>query len=67
MVFGPSKHSGAGIPMDPILLKSDLFPTYHLASVLDDHGMGITHVLRGEVRTFQFCRWGTFFLIPFIL
>lgn len=33
---------------DPILLKSDLFPTYHLASVVDDHEMGITHVLRGE-------------------
>jgi len=54
MVFGPIKHSNAGIPTDPILLKSDLFPTYHLASVIDDHEMGITHVLRGEVRTF-FC------------
>jgi glutamyl-tRNA synthetase len=51
MVMGPIKHSSAGIPTDPILLKSDLFPTYHLASVVDDHEMGITHVLRGEVRT----------------
>ena len=33
-----------------VLLKSDGFPTYHLASVVDDHLMGITHVLRGEVR-----------------
>ncbi|CED82450.1 amidophosphoribosyltransferase [Phaffia rhodozyma] len=33
---------------DTILLKSDGFPTYHLASVVDDHFMGITHVLRGE-------------------
>lgn len=33
---------------DFILLKSDGFPTYHLASVVDDHAMGITHVLRGE-------------------
>ncbi|KAJ9478855.1 Glutamate--tRNA ligase, mitochondrial [Pseudozyma hubeiensis] len=33
---------------DPILLKSNLWPTYHLASVVDDHLMGITHVLRGE-------------------
>lgn len=32
-----------------VLLKSDGFPTYHLASVVDDHLMGITHVLRGEV------------------
>ena len=33
---------------DQILLKSDGFPTYHLASVVDDHLMGITHVIRGE-------------------
>ena len=31
-----------------ILLKSDGFPTYHLANVVDDHLMGITHVIRGE-------------------
>lgn len=31
-----------------ILLKSDGMPTYHLANVVDDHLMGITHVLRGE-------------------
>lgn len=33
---------------DKILLKSDGFPTYHLASVVDDHLMGITHVIRAE-------------------
>jgi glutamyl-tRNA synthetase len=33
---------------DMVLLKSDGFPTYHLASVVDDHHMGITHVLRGD-------------------
>ncbi|CDU24224.1 related to glutamyl-tRNA synthetase [Sporisorium scitamineum] len=33
---------------DPILLKSNGWPTYHLANVVDDHTMGITHVLRGE-------------------
>ena len=33
---------------DTILLKSDSFPTYHLANVVDDHLMGITHVIRGE-------------------
>lgn len=34
---------------DPILLKSDGFPTYHLANVVDDHLMDITHVVRGAV------------------
>lgn len=33
---------------DQILLKSDGWPTYHLANVVDDHLMGITHVIRGE-------------------
>jgi glutamyl-tRNA synthetase len=33
---------------DFVLLKSDGFPTYHLASVVDDHAMKITHVLRAE-------------------
>ncbi|MCL2039503.1 MAG: glutamate--tRNA ligase [Bacteroidetes bacterium] len=33
---------------DQILLKSDGFPTYHLANVIDDHLMGITHIIRGE-------------------
>ncbi|MDR2494108.1 MAG: glutamate--tRNA ligase [Spirochaetaceae bacterium] len=33
---------------DPVLLKSDRFPTYHLANVVDDHFMGITHVLRAQ-------------------
>lgn len=31
---------------DPVLLKSDGLPTYHLANVVDDHHMGITHVCR---------------------
>jgi hypothetical protein len=35
---------------DPILLKSDGHPTYHLANVVDDHCMKITHVIRGTVR-----------------
>ncbi len=33
---------------DQILIKSDGFPTYHLANVIDDHYMQITHVIRGE-------------------
>ena len=33
---------------DQVLLKSDGFPTYHLAVVVDDHLMKISHVLRGD-------------------
>ena len=33
---------------DQVLLKSDGFPTYHLAVVVDDHEMGITQIFRGE-------------------
>jgi glutamyl-tRNA synthetase len=33
---------------DQVLLKSDGFPTYHLANVVDDRLMGISHVIRGE-------------------
>ena len=33
---------------DQVLLKSDGMPTYHLANVVDDHTMAITHVIRGE-------------------
>ncbi|KAL4399827.1 Glutamate--tRNA ligase mitochondrial [Malassezia pachydermatis] len=38
----------AGVTDDPIIVKSDGWPTYHLASVVDDTEMRITHVLRGE-------------------
>ena len=37
----------AGID-DQVLIKSDGFPTYHLANVVDDHLMKITHVIRAE-------------------
>ena len=33
---------------DAVLLKSDGYPTYHLANVVDDHDMKISHVIRGE-------------------
>lgn len=33
---------------DQVLMKSDGLPTYHLANVVDDHLMGITHVMRAE-------------------
>jgi glutamyl-tRNA synthetase len=34
---------------DQVLVKSDGYPTYHLANVIDDHYMDISHVIRGEV------------------
>ncbi|MEO0250522.1 MAG: glutamate--tRNA ligase, partial [candidate division WOR-3 bacterium] len=33
---------------DIVLLKSDGWPTYHLANVVDDHDMGITHIMRAD-------------------
>lgn len=33
---------------DQVLLKSDGYPTYHLANVVDDHTMGVSHIIRGE-------------------
>ncbi|KAH9850613.1 glutamyl-tRNA synthetase [Lenzites betulinus] len=48
LVFKNLKDAHASLPTDPVLLKSDSFPTYHLASVVDDYEMGITHVVRGE-------------------
>ena len=33
---------------DQVLIKSDGFPTYHLANVVDDHLMKISHVIRAE-------------------
>ena len=34
---------------DQVLMKSDGYPTYHLANVVDDYQMKISHVIRGEV------------------
>jgi glutamyl-tRNA synthetase len=33
---------------DPVLIKSDGFPTYHMANVVDDHLMEITHIMRAQ-------------------
>ncbi len=46
MVFGKISVDSADIE-DGILLKSDGLPTYNFANVVDDHLMGITHVIRG--------------------
>lgn len=42
IVFAPDQVT------EQVLIKSDGYPTYHLAAVVDDHEMGITHVVRGE-------------------
>lgn len=47
LVRGESSFANRTID-DQILLKSDGFPTYHLANIVDDHLMEITHVIRGE-------------------
>jgi glutamyl-tRNA synthetase len=48
-LVGNKKISFQGKDVDEfVILKSDGFPTYHLANVVDDHLMQITHVLRGE-------------------
>ena len=38
----------AGVLDDFVILKSDGYPTYHLASTVDDHTMAISHVMRAE-------------------
>ncbi|XP_006867261.1 PREDICTED: probable glutamate--tRNA ligase, mitochondrial [Chrysochloris asiatica] len=48
LVYGWSRHEVSSVEGDPVILKSDGFPTYHLACVVDDHHMGISHVLRGS-------------------
>jgi glutamyl-tRNA synthetase len=45
LIRGPTN---APMPDDQVVLKKDGYPTYHLAVVVDDHEMGITHVLRAE-------------------
>jgi glutamyl-tRNA synthetase len=63
---------------DQVLLKSDGYPTYHLANVVDDHSMHISHVIRGEewlpstpkhLLLYQFFGWQTpeFAHLPLLL
>jgi len=47
LIRGPVTFNNADL-QDAVLLKADGYPTYHLAVVVDDHAMDITHVIRGE-------------------
>lgn len=48
MLLGDIEWKNEDVNPDPVLLKSDGFPTYHLANVVDDHFMKITHVMRAQ-------------------
>ncbi len=47
-ILGTIQWKNEDISPDPVLLKSDGFPTYHLANIVDDHMMHITHVMRAQ-------------------
>ena len=66
LILGAIERRNADINPDPVLLKSDRFPTYHLAAIVDDHDMRISHVLRAQewvssaplhVLIFAACGW----------
>ena len=48
ILMGDISRDNKDISPDPVLLKSDGYPTYHLANVIDDHLMGITHIMRAQ-------------------
>ena len=66
LLLGAIERHNRDINPDPVLLKSDGFPTYHLAAITDDHEMRISHVLRSQewvssaplhLLIFQACGW----------
>ncbi len=48
LLLADIERANADINPDPVILKTDGFPTYHLANVIDDHLMEISHVLRAR-------------------
>lgn len=48
LLLGRVKRKNRDVTPDPIILKSDGYPTYHLANVIDDHDMEITHIMRAQ-------------------
>ncbi len=66
LLLGSIERRNSDINPDPVLLKSDGFPTYHLAAIADDHEMAISHVLRAQewvssaplhLLIFEACGW----------
>mgnify|MGYP001187836097 CR=1 FL=1 len=47
-LLGDIRWNNSDISPDPVIIKTDGFPTYHLANVVDDHEMKITHVMRAQ-------------------
>ncbi|XP_066250980.1 nondiscriminating glutamyl-tRNA synthetase EARS2, mitochondrial isoform X1 [Euwallacea similis] len=47
LIYGPISYNVSLNEGDPVIFKSDGYPTYHFANVVDDHLMEISHVLRG--------------------
>lgn len=47
LIYGPRSENISTREGDPVLIKTDGYPTYHFANVVDDHLMRVTHVLRG--------------------
>lgn len=47
LLRGPIEFDNAALD-DKVILKADGYPTYHLAAMVDDHLMGVTHVIRAE-------------------
>lgn len=47
-ILGSIEKNNCDLPIDPVILKSDGYPTYHLAHVVDDHAMQTSHVLRAQ-------------------
>jgi glutamyl-tRNA synthetase len=48
ILLGDITVENKAISPDPVLIKSDGFPTYHMANVVDDHLMEVTHIMRGQ-------------------
>ncbi|XP_037399323.1 probable glutamate--tRNA ligase, mitochondrial isoform X2 [Pygocentrus nattereri] len=56
LVFGFTQHAVGQVEGDPVIVKADGFPTYHLASVVDDWHMQVSHVLRGSEWLISTCK-----------
>ncbi len=47
-VMGDITRKNSDVNPDPVIVKTDGFPTYHLANVIDDHLMKVTHIMRAQ-------------------